>query len=95
VSRPFHRKQYRGWSVTAQSTWQKSVASIIVAGVRTRGGGATRNSLVSSWALLYDGAAARSGALNSLGTVSTARQIAEVLLDAALPEPGTSARAGG
>jgi len=55
VSRPFHRKQYRGWSVTAQSTWQKSVASIIVAGVRTRGGRCDPEQLGEQLALLYDG----------------------------------------
>lgn len=42
-------------------------------------------------ALLYDGAAARSVALN---TPDTARQIAETLLDNELPTPRTSARAG-
>lgn len=45
-------------------------------------------------ALLYDGAAARSVAVNSLDTVGTARQIAELLLDNALPEPRALGRAG-
>ncbi len=45
-------------------------------------------------ALLHDGAAARSVALNSLDTLDTASQIAEIVLDAELSTRRTPALAG-
>lgn len=77
----------------AFTTAQKTGFAERLAEVARRAGARDPDRLGEQLALLYDGAAARSVALNTLDTLDTARQIAEVLVDAELPAPRESAQA--
>ncbi len=64
---------------------QKTGFAHRIADVAREAGARDPERLGEKLALLYDGGAVRSIALNDLETLATARQIAEVLLDAELP----------
>jgi AcrR family transcriptional regulator len=69
------------------ATAQKAASAKRLADVAGAAGARDPDKLGEQLALLYDGAAARSVALNSADTIGTGREIAALLVDAALPAP--------
>lgn len=67
------------------TTAEKTSFAARLAKIAEEAGATDADRLGEQLALLYDGAAARSAALNTLATADTAREIAALLIDRALP----------
>jgi AcrR family transcriptional regulator len=76
-----------GHPAHALTTAEKLSFAARLAKIAHEAGATDPDRLGEQLALLYDGAAIRSVALNTLATADTAREIAELLIDRALPGP--------